>query len=153
MALDSMLLRGKVLKFLKENPDYSIARLENLYASATAVHGVRVADGVLVFEGVQHHIIRAEDVIWVYIEQRKLSVNYIPMGKPSYVHIWRKQGDCITVGTMTMKRSEELFRHLYPLLPGAFFGHAEELVKIWNANGPERVPFFQALALQQHQPD
>lgn len=149
MALDGMLMKGKVLKFLRENPDYSIARLESLYASAKAVHGVRVADGVLVCESTQQHIVRAEDVVWVYIQQQDIRVNFIPMGKPSCVHIWLQQGTCITVGTMTMKRSVELLKHLIPLLPCAYFGHSQELVELWNAAKPGRAETFRQLAALQ----
>lgn len=151
MALNSVLMANKTLSFLRENPDYSMVRLEAMYNAAAPVHGVRAGDGLVIIESVQQHILRAEDVLWAYAQQNNIRVSFIPMGSPSNVQLWTSRGENIIIATMTQKRSREVLEYLFPRLTGTVFGHSQELVKLWNSGKDDGHASFRFLARQQHQ--
>lgn len=151
MALNSVLMAGKTLNFLKENPDYTMARLEQMYNSCEPVHGVRAGDGLVIIESVQQHILRMEDVLWAYAQQNNIRVSFISMGSPSNVQLWTNREENIIVATMTQKRSREVLEYLFPRLTGTVFGHSQELVKLWNSGRKDGYGTFRLLAAQQHQ--
>lgn len=152
MALNSLKMRGAVKRFLKEHPDYTMERLERIYAAHPPVHGVRVGGGVMIVEApLGGWILLVKDIIWAYAQRTDIKVNYIPMGHQTNVEIWIRASEKFIIPTMTEQKAREVLLYLYPLLTGAVFGHSRELVKVWNSGMKDGHAQFDLLAAAQHQ--
>lgn len=151
MALNSIKMRGAVKRFLKAHPEYTLDQLQCIYEAYPPVHGVRVGGGVLIVEGPLDGVILATaDIIWAYVKRTNIKVNYIPMGHQTNVEVWTRGSEKFVIPTMRTQKAKEVQTYLYPLLPGAVFGHTQELVKIWNCGMQDGHAQFDVIAAVQH---
>lgn len=157
MAFDTLLHRGEIRRFLKDqkNPEKVRKELERLYETAAPVHGVRIDEKYTIIENkLGFQILKNSDIVWVYHLNTKAKLyGVVTTGSFHAVALRTEDGGDHRALTMGTNGAQELLQYLFPRLPQAFFGYSDEIVQVWNQGVQKQGKHadMRMLGMMQHQ--
>lgn len=136
-------ITGRNIKELKKycaaqgDLEYGLYQMEQFYESGVPVHGLRLDNRyfLMVIKN-KVHFVETRDIVWIYPNVTKHSINYIPTRKTYAIKIKKRNGKELKIDIRNKRIMDDLMGYIASQTPYIILGYDKdvELLYIRNRN-------------------
>lgn len=118
--------------------EYGLTQMERFYESGTPVHGLRLDNQYfLMVVSDKVHFIETRDIVWIYPNETKHSVYYIPTRRTYAIKIKKRNGKELKIDIRNKKILDDLMSYIASQTPYIILGYDKEIELIYIRNRNE----------------